>query len=251
MPRLDNVFLKLLVVLFCLISFAYSRPLPVSGMPSTESKPAKIASQKHGEGLVEFQTHPASAELLKTFPEVKGDIYISKCWTDKEGQSCLVIWGRGNKNESDQSELYAAKFHKEGSNYFKAWQIKEFTQGEMKWFYADTTSLRILDLNNDSIAETRFFYFVLVDGQDPSVQKYLLHVGNKKYAIRGLIPKVEPCLELYKKTPGSNFSELPLAMRSFADSEWDAYTKPSLEDCKGNGEMIVPESDPAPVPNHP
>jgi hypothetical protein len=92
--------LKSAAWLSCLASLACSGPRPV------------LAATANAMGPLEIPAHTASADILKSLSEIKGDVYTSKCWTDKEGESCVVVWGKGNRPESDRSEMYAAKFHK-------------------------------------------------------------------------------------------------------------------------------------------
>jgi len=90
----------------------------------------------------------------------KGDIVDGLKWNDKEGSHIIIVvqYKKGKSFEKGWiSELYAHKFTVVADSFKQDWKIQEFTpanQAEVR--YIDST-LVLFDVNNDSIAESRFF----------------------------------------------------------------------------------------------
>jgi hypothetical protein len=167
--------------------------------------------------------------VLASLGEVKGKAMRSACWEDREGASCLVVWGRNNALGPDMecdSELRAAKFKRTGKGYRTAWQIRDFSKDCMSVQPAD--SLRVVDVDGDGVAETGFFYEIIGDGADPYALKFLLHYKDGKYAIRGRIPRDEA--SRYEKESDPSLLRLPAAVRAYAEGQWEGFVRPILED---------------------
>lgn len=176
--------------------------------------------------------HKAAPATLKAIKEIQGDVLASACFADRQGEHCVIAWGRNNTPKGDsvvRSELFAAKFTRNGSGFAKKWSIKDFTEAGLTWVDIADTVIRVTDADGDGMAETGFFYEILSDGMDPKELKYMFHAGDRKYAIRGEIPMHMDDLGEYKKVLDPAFKSLSPGLKRFAEGQWDAFVRPTLQ----------------------
>jgi len=206
--KMNSILFLNLLLIFCCISTPHAQPQPI-------------------------QTQPANKTFVDSLEEIKGEILDSKCWKDKQSNSCIIIWGSNNKGGNEKavhSEINAAQFSNAGLGFKKVWQIHDFSDRQLQWVSLDSNSLKIIDIDGDGIAESRFFYSIVQDGLDPYQLKYMLHVKDKKFAIRGIIPMDEDNISKYAMTPDASLSTLSPTLKDYAVADWNKKVKPILKE---------------------
>jgi len=114
------------------------------------------------------------------------------------------------------------------------WRIKDFAPNPLSSVSYLNQSLRIVDIDNDSIAETCFLYAIFSDCCDAWVTKLILHKNGEKLAIRGQIPIHEDDLASYQKVFDPSFAKYDARFKVFASEEWDKAVRIHWKDILGD-----------------
>lgn len=165
-----------------------------------------------------------SSEIPSTI-RPKGKIVKTAKWHDKSGIHYIIISEYNNKEictKGFKSEFYARQFTKKDS-FVVDWKIQDFSTNQCEKIYYLDTSFAVFDIDNDGIAETRFFYEFGHDCCDPLAVKYMLHYNNNKLAIRGKIPMTEESKNDYIKKIDKAYDKYPEVIKEFAIKDWDNF----------------------------
>lgn len=170
---------------------------------------------------VSFKELPISKDL----PDYVGNAIKAYEIVDKSGHYVMVFskLETGKIGENGYlSEFRAYKYIEDHGGYLLKWEIKDFGGNALCSPYFDPKNLSVVDIDKDGLAETMFLYQIACDGLDPDVTKLLLHYKNKKYAIRGEVPKEDGKVV---KNMDKSFDTLPPAVKKYASDFWDKTVK--------------------------
>ena len=162
---------------------------------------------------------------------VKGKVVESLKWQDKTGTHFIIITEDSSNeycSKGYKSALYARQYTRSDS-FSVNWSIQDFGTNDCEKAHYLDSSLLIIDIDNDSIAETRFIYELAHDCCDPVVVKYMLHYKENKVAIRGKVPMSEESKKDYQKNMDPLFEKYPKSIKSFASKDWDTFVKKHYE----------------------
>lgn len=163
---------------------------------------------------------------------INGNIVDGIKWKDKKGVHYIIISEVTQKELCDsafKSQLFALQYSLNDSAITIDWKIQDFGSNQCEQIFYLKKTLRIIDIENDGIGESRFFYEFGHDCCDPIVVKYMLHVKDKKLAIRGKIPMQEDDQKLYEKNLDKAFQNYDKIYADFALKDWDDFVQNHYE----------------------
>jgi len=117
------------------------------------------------------------------------------------------------------NHLHAYNFTERDGQLQLKWQIKESAE-MLSSIDPHIKDVVVLDPGNDGIALVLLPYEIGVDGLDPNTAKLIAYYGDKKYAIRGSLPKEdgdEPSVK-----PDSSVATLPAPVQK---AMWQLWKK--------------------------
>lgn len=167
---------------------------------------------------------------------INGKIVDCIKWKDKIGVHCIVISESTQKEICEpgfKSQLFAFQYSVKDSTFIIDWKIQDFGSNECEKVYYLKQTLRIVDIENDGVGESRFFYEFGHDCCDPLIVKYMLHVKDNKLAIRGKIPMQEDDKKLYEKNIDKAFQNYSKIYGDFASKDWDDFIKNHYDTLSG------------------
>ncbi|MEO1517917.1 MAG: hypothetical protein AAFV95_23045 [Bacteroidota bacterium] len=172
---------------------------------------------------------PFSGQLIKTLH-----------WTDGNGQNTLILSGiEANQNgDKPKAEIFANHYVEKDGEVQRLWKIHDWVdqcECDCDVLVVDST-LHILDINKDGIAESSFVY-LLNDRCDasPVTTKLMMHSGATKLVVRGssqlyLLPPTEELQAMGVDVSGMKLKEFDPAFekadakfRDYASAYWDNY----------------------------
>ncbi|MEM9917228.1 MAG: hypothetical protein AAF990_03990 [Bacteroidota bacterium] len=199
-----------------------------SSVPSTEE--ATISPLAFNQSF-DKREMPFKGQLIKTIH-----------WTDQNGQNTLIL---SQKEVSDQeepslrkAEIFAEQYVQKDDEIRLLWDIHDWVDQcdcDCDVHLVDS-SLLVLDIDKDGIAESTFMY-LLNDRCDasPVSTKLMMHSGAKKLVIRGLsqqylMPTADELegtgivvdKEMFKKIDPA-FEKVDHRIGQFASRYWDQY----------------------------
>ena len=162
-------------------------------------------------------------DIPNNIPQLKGKIVASARWSDKNGDNIIMIseFRKGQILEPGYaSELYAIQFSINPSGCDTVWKIKDFNYQDAEVEYAQGT-LKILDIDKDSIAESSFFYTIA--STEKQITKFMMHTKRKKLAIRGFwtIGSESEDPQLDSVVIDKVFNRFHKKFKEYAINEWD------------------------------
>jgi len=177
--------------------------------------------------------------LGKDYQHLRNENTIkSALWKDKAGLHYLGIdhIKTGNSGEKGYSSRITAysfivvdkKFSRE------IWRIRDFAPNPLSSVGYLSQTLEIVDIDNDSIAETCFLYAIFSDCCDAWVTKLILHKNGEKLAIRGRVPIHEDDLSSYQKVFDPSFERYDVRLKAFASEKWDKEVRIHWRDILGD-----------------
>jgi hypothetical protein len=199
--------------------------------------------------------------------KLKGKVKEVWKWTDRTGENILITTVVAPYNDPDNlksdelpstSELYAFQYVKKDSGYQQVWMLAD---AEKKCEYDISCeflkdAVSITDLDEDGIAETTVQYKLACRSDvSPALMKLVMHEGQTKYALRGMmwyggpgekfevtendanletLPGYHKTDDEYYKTWGryeseKEFAAAPPAFLKHARQQWMKFAKESLE----------------------
>ncbi len=179
-----------------------------------------IDSFSNGISILAIDSLDKEYSHLKTINTIKCAL-----WKDKSGFHYFAIEHielgvLGNRGYSSKISAYSQKFAEPGK-WSETWRIKDFSPNELSSIgYLDNT-FKIIDIDNDSIAEICFMYTIFSDCCDAWVTKLILHRKGEKLAIRGKIPIVNEDLDSYSKEFDPAFDKVDEKIKKYASEQWD------------------------------
>jgi hypothetical protein len=153
-----------------------------------------------------------------------------KCalWQDKNGLNFIGIdlITQGNIGENGfSSKLTGYAYLVNDTSHTEMWRIKDWAPDPLSAIHYMENSLKIEDVDNDSIAESCFMYYVSSDCCDPWKTKLMLHKNGKKYAVRGQVPVHSEWLDDYRKIFDPSYDSIGKEIKDFASLQWDKCVK--------------------------
>ena len=193
----------------------------------SENKTDSFPDSNPGAGLgyVQYGIRKLPGEI-----EYTGSVISMAQWKDRLGLNILFITETAeNSNEDTRSkELFAYHFLDDDPGSRLLWKINDFVKDcpvDLTLNYIDK-SLTITDLNNNGIAESGFLYRMSCKGDvSADDMKFIMHEGDKKYAIRGSMNLEMNGEELEKGRMelDPSFKSAPKKFLEFAESQWNKY----------------------------
>ena len=201
-------------------------PLSLSGKiglkSENESKPTSSTINS-----TEDSKETNSIELPSNI-EYKGKYIDAIKYEDKNGTNYVIISEIKNGQygkEGYTDVLFGCGFSGNGQTFKKLWEIQEASDivSEMEYIKG---SLKFDDIDNDGVFENIFLYKKSGDGAGAIPLKLMLHSGSRKYPIRGeYCPEKEVCGDYSKMSIGDEFSNAPLAFKSYSTDYWNKTCK--------------------------
>ena len=154
-------------------------------------------------------------------------------WVDQSGNHKLSVTNNnsGTYFESNwKSELQVTKCDVKKEKCIERWKIKDFSSNPSQTINYISDSFEVIDVNNDGIKETSFFYIIDNDGLDPFELKFMLHNKDKKLAIRGKIPRVAASTADYHFSFDESFSTEDKDIILYSLSRWNKQVKKLLNE---------------------
>ncbi len=112
-------------------------------------------------------------------------------WMDKSGKHFLLgcsLVEKYNGRTPLKYEIEVKQLITKSSGSPKIeWKIRDFSNSDSSGLAFNNSSIGVFDFDNDSIADSRFLY-ELSNGDEPRAYKYMAHIKNVKYVMRGEIP---------------------------------------------------------------
>jgi len=175
---------------------------------STVSSGSVQAPEKPGSANpdVSWCTH-GKPGLLGRWKAGKSDMLVSSCTEDSADGQGVNQYSRLEVRQEDLSK-----------NREVVWKIRDSQGVGLSSISLVRPSYAQLDVDGDGEMETFFGYTVISDGLDPMEVKFMAHKGGKKFAIRGLIPKVEDDSAAYKMEYDPAFATAEPRFKAVADS---------------------------------
>lgn len=121
------------------------------------------------------------------------------------------------------STITAAKCQVIGDKCKEIWKIKDFSTHVYESVIYVSSSLKLIDLNDDNKQDSVFFYSISKDGLDPDILKGMFHIDDKKYAIRGTIPKHIDNISDFEYKFDKSFKSLDIKVVLKCKELWDSY----------------------------
>ncbi len=164
--------------------------------------------------------------IMFNTPTFAGDIVDNKLWSESNNQFKIEI-NSTNKGtfftDNWSSKLTAVKCQIIDDKCIEIWKIKDFSQHVYESVIYASSSLKTIDLNNDNKQDSIFFYSVSKDGLDPDILKGMFHIDDKKYAIRGTIPKHIDNISDFEYKFDKSFKSLDIKVVLKCKELWDSY----------------------------
>jgi hypothetical protein len=169
------------------------------------------------------------AHQIPSAIQYEGRLHDGAHWRDHRGESWLVISELIKGMCTDPgfvSVVYGACWRNVGGEWKQVWSIQDANQKDWESRSYMPNTLKIVDLDNDSIAESVFLYELGHEGNDPTDFKLMLHVKDVKYALRGtLASEKEGIGQVEKRVPDPKFKEIDPLFLKYAEGEWDAFRR--------------------------
>lgn len=160
---------------------------------------------------------------------VKGIIIDGASFKDAEGESYVVLTelDNGEKDGTQNKNIYAYCFTKQGDHFIQKWLVQDNITG----CDVDATceflpgSLSITDADSNKIAETTFLYQLSCKGDvSPHSKKLIMYQGADKFAIRGSTILQTPAgKEGGDKKIAASFTKASKALLDYANKQWDKF----------------------------
>jgi len=170
------------------------------------------------------------SEIPKSI-EIKGELLLSKKWTDQNGENILVLSRKGPMQETEfevefsgderYAELYAEQYTKKENQFTLLWDIYDFERHCPfdLWIGPLPNSTAITDLDNDGITETTIAYKLSCRSDvSPSFMKLIMHENDIKMALRGTM-----ILDIDKDKIKDNYEYDLSKVDTSGLSEYDQY----------------------------
>jgi hypothetical protein len=172
---------------------------------------------------------------LPTDVKYQGNIVSGKRWSDKNGENIVILTltkehntGKVyNEDYKRSKELYAYQYVNKSGDWSQLWKVNDLISEcseDLTLEFLDG-SLTITDLNKDGIAETTFIYKMACRGDvSPCDMKLIMHEGETKYAIRGIM-KLYTYDAWYgdKMTVDKSFDNAPSGFLEYAKAQWNKF----------------------------
>lgn len=161
------------------------------------------------------------SEKLPKAVEYDGEAKIIYRVNDKEGEHFLFVTQnkKGNFGEADfMMDIRAYKFSRAQKGFTKKWEIKDFSPNGLTTIEWEEPGFVVGDWDGDGIVESALVYKLSPDGLDDEQIKLIAYYKNKKYAIRGLMPRQEG--KNWSKKPDKSISKLPKKVQKEINSIW-------------------------------
>lgn len=174
----------------------------------------------------------------------RGNFLNAVEWNDSEGKNLVILSqtdvvkskSAENADENDiaaenkDKEIYAIHYLTAGDSVRMLWKLIDFERECAFDLTADylTTSPVITDLDHDNICEVWIIYWLGCRSDvSPNDMKLILHIGSKKYAIRGE-RKIQFGIGNDQTEGGSykmddSFKKLPKIISDYAITFWGKY----------------------------
>ena len=193
------------------------------------SKPQNANDENPKDGEIKNLTY----EVTKAPEGVKydGKIVAGAKWDDKNGSNILLITETEMKNQSTDNrmkELFAYHYIINADKVKQLWKTNDF----IKDCPVDVTleylpkSVSVTDLDKNGIAENTFLYKMSCKGDvSPDDMKLIMHEGETKYAIRGIMKLIVngETWEKGKMDIDASFDKAPKEFVDYAKTQWDKY----------------------------
>jgi hypothetical protein len=157
-----------------------------------------------------------------------GRIIVAIEYVDKIGHKIVLVteYEKGKYGESGyRSELFAFEYLQEDQKWKQLWKIWDYAPNPLSSVSYDSSTINVVDIDNDSCGEVDFFYTISFDGADPWISKYMLHKGSKKFAIRGTLPMNVDDTARYERNIDNAFNTLPAIYKEYSSKRWDDFAK--------------------------
>jgi len=154
-----------------------------------------------------------------------GKIKESYSWKDKLGVHLIAVIENQNGNFCEpnySSQIFVYQYLKADSNYKIEWKIKDFVENKCSTVRYLDSSIKIIDIDKDGIAESSFLYGFFHDCCDPIKMKYILHSQGAKLAIRGQVTMTGELSE-NNYSLDKAFDKFPKEFKIYASNDWNTY----------------------------
>jgi hypothetical protein len=177
-----------------------------------------------------------SKDVPAGFP-IKGDVKEGFGFKDAGGEQrvFLAVFKSGVFGEDQKSEISAVQGARSKDGFSKTWKLWDFASNVLESVEYEKGQMDIRDLDGDGKMEVSFWYQKIQDGNDPDTLKFFIYQQGKKFAIRGLIPKVAEDIPKYEKVADKALLQGPKPILEYANAKWDSLTKPMLDSAKQTG----------------
>ncbi len=170
------------------------------------------------------------SKLPPSLKGYEGNIVAMAKWEDKLGANVLFVTETDlqAKGDNHSKELYAHHYTITDKENKLVWKINDF----IKDCPVDVTlqympkSISITDLNKNGIAESIFLYKMSCRGDVSSDDlKLMMHEGETKYAIRGVMTLVYNGETQQKgsMTVDASFDKAPEEFLAYAKEQWNKF----------------------------
>jgi hypothetical protein len=163
---------------------------------------------------------------------IEGKIKEGKIWIETGDTNVAVITEVESGNPCDSKyihRLLGYRFAKKKTQWATLWKIRDQATGCLELQYFDST-LQVIDVDGNGIAETVFFYSFFGDGTDPQNLKMIFHFNGSKMPIRGLIPRTEEDSSAYEVKPDPKLKAAPLVAQRFAMVTWKGFLSKNFKE---------------------
>lgn len=169
------------------------------------------------------------SKLPPALKDYDGNVVAMAKWEDKLGTNVLFITEteeRGGENR--HKELYGYHYIISNKENKLVWKINDFIKDcpvDITLSYIEK-SISITDLDKNGIGESSFLYRMACKGDvSPDDMKLIMHEGETKYAIRGIM-KLQIAGE--ETTGGemkidASFDKAPKEFADYAKEQWNKF----------------------------
>lgn len=144
--------------------------------------------------VIQFNKVVLMEKEIPSVIKIKGKLIEASKWTDSLGENYLVLSAagpfddKGDEEEAQTSELYAAHYIRKGNDYPKKWEMKDAVKScpfdiTAQFIPGSTT---ITDLDKDGIGEIKLQYSTACRSDvSPATMKLLLVQNGTRYGLSG------------------------------------------------------------------
>ena len=241
-----KIFIVLLVAVFTFTSCGIIKNLTGSKEDKKEEKTetkVEVKKVEKTEAKENVSTGGNDEIIMKDFNKndlpadikYQGNIINGKRWSDKNGDNIVILTltkehntGKVYNDDYKRSkELYAYQYVNKSGDLSQLWKVNDLISecSEDLTLEFLGCSLSVTDLNKDGVGETTFIYKMACRGDvSPCDMKLIMHEGETKYAIRGIM-KLYTYDAWYgdKMNVDNSFDSAPSGFLDYAKEQWNKF----------------------------